>query len=209
MTLLINTPHPVRCQCGAWRGEIAGGGISNHAICYCTDCRAYARLLGRDDLLDAHGGTEVVQMSPARLRITAGADQLASVRLTEKGLLRWYAACCNTPIGNMPATSAVPIMGFIHAVLTPDRIDRDFGERRIIAFAASAIGATKLRDHGVIGGIARMLWIAGSGRVHGDHRHNPLFDQHGKPLVMPQIVDAAILSQLKSRDQSDILHRNP
>ncbi len=34
-----------------------------------------------------------------------------------KGLMRWYASCCNTPIGNTMATSAMPFIGLIHACI--------------------------------------------------------------------------------------------
>jgi Family of unknown function (DUF6151) len=51
-------------------------------------------------ILDVHGATDVIQTSPAQLTLTQGQEFLACMRLTEKGLLRWYAACCSTPIGN-------------------------------------------------------------------------------------------------------------
>src|SRR5688572_12534539 len=98
---------PVRCSCGTLRAVVRGasGGRGNHVVCYCDDCQSFAHFLERaDDTLDAHGGTEIYQMSPARLEIIDGADRLACVRLAPKGLLRWYAACCRTPIGNTLAS---------------------------------------------------------------------------------------------------------
>ncbi len=35
------------------------------------------------------------------------------MRLTPMGLLRWYAGCCNTPIGNM-VSARVPFIGIVH-----------------------------------------------------------------------------------------------
>jgi hypothetical protein len=43
---------------------------------------------------------------------------LRLMRLSEKGLLRWYAGCCDTPLFNTMATPKVPFVG----VLT-DRLD--------------------------------------------------------------------------------------
>src|SRR5262245_25612243 len=93
----------IRCDCGAVRGVARGvsGERGNRVVCYCDDCQSFAHVLERsEDTLDAHGGTEIFQMSPAQLEFTAGADRLACLRLTPKGLLRWYASCCRTPIGN-------------------------------------------------------------------------------------------------------------
>ena len=54
----------------------------NHCFCYCDDCQAFAHFLGRaDDVLDAHGGTEITQMSQANVGFTAGADKVAAMRL--------------------------------------------------------------------------------------------------------------------------------
>ncbi len=51
-------------------------------------------------VLDERGGSQIIQVPPKNLTFTQGREVLASMRLTEKGLLRWYAGCCNTPIGN-------------------------------------------------------------------------------------------------------------
>ena len=58
-------------------------GAGNHAVCYCDDCQAFAHFLGRAaDILDPHGGTEIFQMSPARIALTAGTERLACMRLS-------------------------------------------------------------------------------------------------------------------------------
>jgi hypothetical protein len=68
-------------------------------ICYCDDCQAYARFLGGEDLLDRWGGTGLYQIMPKRVRFDAG-DKLRCVRLSDKGMHRWYVDCCRTPVGN-------------------------------------------------------------------------------------------------------------
>jgi len=74
--------------------------IQNRCVCYCRDCQAFAHFLGKvDAILDERGGSEIIQVLPRNLTFTQGIELLACMRLTEKGLLRWYAACCNTPIG--------------------------------------------------------------------------------------------------------------
>src|SRR5262245_3209733 len=93
---------PLKCDCGKVRGIAAGAGPSAglRVVCYCDDCQAYAHFLERRDILDQWGGSDVYAMALASVRITDGADELRCVRLSLKGLFRWYAGCCRTPIGN-------------------------------------------------------------------------------------------------------------
>lgn len=102
----------VRCRCGHVTGRATGvsPGTVNRAMCYCDDCQAAAHHFGRPDLLDEHGGTEVVQLAPAALTFTSGADKLGALRLSPKGLHRWHARCCQTPLGNT-LTPGIPFVG--------------------------------------------------------------------------------------------------
>ena len=49
---------PLKCRCGAVRGEMQPRRAYTRATCYCKDCRAYARFLGQPGVLDEAGGTE-------------------------------------------------------------------------------------------------------------------------------------------------------
>src|SRR5215471_8304503 len=104
----------LRCSCGRVRG--VGTNVSpstvNRIVCYCDDCQAYLHHLGRADLLDAHGGSDIVQVAPACLHYTRGSDLIVGVRLLPKGLYRWYASCCKTPLGNT-ASPAIPFVGIL------------------------------------------------------------------------------------------------
>ena len=118
MTDTPSTAYPMtaelRCRCGAVRGRAVGVSprAVNRAICYCDDCQAFAHHLGRPDLLDPQGGTNIVQLAPASLAILQGHDRVSGVRLTPKGLYRWTATCCNTPLGNM-VSPAIPFVGVV------------------------------------------------------------------------------------------------
>ena len=70
----------------------------------------------QDVTLDAAGGTRIYQLPPANVQITGGQENLACLRLKEKGLIRWYAKCCNTPIGNTVSKS-MPFIGLIHTFI--------------------------------------------------------------------------------------------
>ena len=189
---------PIRCSCGAVAGHVAGLSRRNvnRVVCYCDDCQAFARHLGHPErVLDAHGGTDIVQTSAARVRFAQGSDRLACLRLSPKGLLRWYAGCCATVIGNTLATPALPFVGLVHTCLhdahgTPR--DEALGPIRGRAFLkcatgdASALRATK-------GSMAAMILrfgrIVAAARLRGDHKRSPFFDAHsGAPAAAPRIL---------------------
>jgi len=194
MTIL----HPIQCRCGAVRGGIHGEGIHNRVVCYCADCRAFARYLGRAaDVLDAQGGTEVVAITQSRLGFTEGADRLATVRLSEKGMIRWYASCCNTPIGNTTADPKVGFIGVIHACLDRSRMDADFGSKVAMVNTATALGEPKPVQRGLPRAIWLFIRIVLGARLGGSYRNSPLFDAAGSPRAVPTILSAQELAKLK------------
>jgi hypothetical protein len=118
----MNPTVDLHCRCGGVEGRLedAARGTVNRVVCYCADCQAFLHRLGRADLLDAHGGSDIVQVAPARLSYTRGADRIACLRLRPKGLYRWYASCCNTPLGNT-VSPAIPFIGIVaQAFRSPD-----------------------------------------------------------------------------------------
>jgi Family of unknown function (DUF6151) len=110
---------PLRCRCGRVRGVASDVSPSSgiRFACYCKDCQAFAHYLERPDTLDPAGGTDIFQMAPARVRLTAGTDALRCLRLSpETRVLRWYSDCCRTPIGNTADRPGFPIVALIHSV---------------------------------------------------------------------------------------------
>jgi len=122
--------HPLRCRCGALQGTLANARHVNHAVCYCSDCQAFAHYLGNpSQILDARGGSDIVQTQPKNLIFTQGSEQLACIRLTPGGLLRWYSRCCRTPVGNTLATPKLSFIGLLHCCLGEDAasLQKSFG----------------------------------------------------------------------------------
>lgn len=109
---------PLRCQCGRVRGTARRVSATSgfRFVCYCKDCQAFARFLERPDIVDAAGGTDIFQMAPGRLSITAGGDALRCVSRSDQ-VLRWYSDCCRTPIANTAARPSFPIVGVIHSFM--------------------------------------------------------------------------------------------
>ena len=84
----MSRPAELRCRCGEVRGSVTNPSprAVNRVICYCDDCQAFAHHLGRADLLDAHGGTDIVQVAPASLTFSHGQRRIAGLRLTPDGM---------------------------------------------------------------------------------------------------------------------------
>ena len=191
--------HPVRCNCGAIRGQLEGAGIHNRITCYCTDCRAFARFLGKaPDVLDEQGGTEILQVAQSRLRFVQGDDRLAAIRLSDKGMVRWYASCCGTPIGNTMLNPKMSFIGLIHTCLDRAQMNEDFGTDVALSNVDTALGNPKPKQRGLLGVVARFMWIVVTSRVSGRYRKSPLFSGSGLPRVEPKILTAEALANLKS-----------
>ncbi len=107
---------PLRCRCGRMRGVASHVSPSTgfRFVCYCKDCQAFALFLERRDVLDPAGGTDIFQMPPGRVRLTAGTDAMRCLQLSNT-VLRWYTDCCQTPIANTAASPRFPVIGVIHS----------------------------------------------------------------------------------------------
>ena len=181
--------HDLACRCGAVRGTVERDPRANHLVCYCADCQDYARVLGRPDVLDERGGSEVVQTLPSFVTITEGADRLACLRMTEKGPLRWYAACCNTPIGNTALTPKIPFVGLLAACLTGKPVAETFGPVTMWGFTAGAKGEPKPAGTSFLRIMARILPRTLKARFDGSYRRTPFFDvETGRPAAAPRVV---------------------
>jgi hypothetical protein len=193
--------HQIQCRCGALRGALDPVGTSNRLRCYCTDCRAFARHLGRpDEVLDAQGGTEIVQVAPSRLRFTEGLELLAVVRLRPKGLLRWHTRCCQTPLGNTLADPKVSFIGLVHSVLNNSRLDADFGAELAQVNTDTALGTPKPAGRGLALTFARTASIIIGARLSGAWRQSPLFDAAGAPIALPVVLAKDEVARLKAMD---------
>ena len=131
----------VRCRCGEVRGIVTNPSPQavNRITCYCDDCQAFAHQLGRADLLNAKGGSDIVQIAPSALSFTRGHDRIVGLRLKPNGLYRWYAKCCNTPVGNT-LTPAVPFVGLLAQTFDAPNLDDVIGAPTGALLGKFAIG---------------------------------------------------------------------
>jgi hypothetical protein len=196
----------LRCRCGGVRGVARdlSARLGNRVVCYCDDCQAYARWLGGEGLVDAYGGTDVFQMAPARLRLEGGAEELRCVRLAPKGLLRWYAGCCRTPVGNTLGSPRVPFVGVVRAFMDHAADDRTrdealgpplasiFGE---FAAPGAPPGVRARAPRSLLVRSARLLLVAW---LRGDARPSPFFDSTGAPVSEPLVLGPQEREALRS-----------
>lgn len=193
--------HNIQCKCSQIRGLLTSTTPSNRCICYCDDCQAFARHLQAQGTLDDRGGTEIIQLPQSNLQFTHGADKLACLRLTEAGMLRWYSACCNTPIGNTPANPRVSFVGLIHTCLVGDAQYRQasFGPVTMVVGVKSAIGDGKPHAAGLVSGVAKTMAMIIKARLSGAYRRSPFFNpETGAAVAKPKVLTAAGLGTAKS-----------
>ncbi|SMX24846.1 DUF6151 family protein [Boseongicola aestuarii] len=102
------------CDCGK---VVINFNLSSAArvVCYCRDCRAFARYLDHANILTPAGGTEVVQTLPERFDFVSGKEHLACLNITGRDRLRWFARCCNTPIATTLSSRFIPYISVIAA----------------------------------------------------------------------------------------------
>jgi len=198
---------PIRCSCGSLRGVLTDVSPQrgNRIVCYCDDCQAFAHyLVHADSTLDAYGGTDIYQISPALLKITAGAEHLACMRLSPKGLLRWYAGCCRTPIGNTLPNRQFALVGLVHACFDagPDQLDSVLGPVRgkvFRRFAKDGLKVSPKQDRVPFSMLLRVAGLLLLWRIRGDHKRSPFFDpQTGKPSAMPYVLTKQERHKLKA-----------
>ena len=179
--------HSLQCACGELQGSVDLSGISNRLICYCKDCQFYAKFVN-DKILDDYGGSEIIQVSPSRVRFAKGVEHFAAVRLTDRGIIRWYAKCCNTPIGNTGASHKLSFIGLVHACMDAESMDAAFGKIKSRANTKNAVNNCPLKDSGLFGVICRFIAIAAYNRLTGRYKINPFFTEAGRPIVEPRIL---------------------
>jgi hypothetical protein len=184
------------CQCGRVTGHIerAIATEGDHIVCHCTDCRDLVRHLGQDArVLDQFGGTALFQSRCARVRLETGLDQLACLHMTTAKTLRWYAACCSSPLFNTYANGRVPYVTTILANCNAADIRQLLGTPIGHLFTKEATSdASALPQLSMAGLMRRFLVRMIKDMVSGDRRRSMLFDpQTLAPIATPRYLTAA------------------
>lgn len=180
---------PFCCTCGQVQGIIhdVAPHRGNHVKCYCKSCQTAAHVLGHQDVLDEHGGTEVFQTVPSKIEFQTGIENLACLRLSPKGLLRWHASCCNAPLLTMPSTPKLAVAGLsVARVALENRMA--FGNNVKHFSTKSAINPPEgFRDRGIKRAVVMVIWRALKAAIRRDSRA-PFFGPDGTISVTPRVL---------------------
>lgn len=184
----------LKCQCGEVRGvaEDVNPDRGNRIICMCDDCQNYIKYLNKEDeYLDQFGGTDIFQLTPSQIKIDHGLENIKSVKMTDKGILRWYAGCCNTPIANTMPSAKMPFSGIPHSFMdhSADEKTRDQVLGPVIAklFGTFAKGEMPNDAHEKIPFwlYVRLIKFMLFSWIEGKAAPNPFFNEDGSPISKP------------------------
>ncbi|WP_298847416.1 DUF6151 family protein [uncultured Ruegeria sp.] len=173
------------CTCGQLTGHISDRGVrlGTHVECFCHDCRAAQLYFGQPD--PAPGPVDIFQMAPDEIEIDSGEQFLSAMKLSPKGMLRWYASCCNAPLATTPPKPNLPFAGFI-----ADRITGDVSALGPITTRGFVPQPNSKQKHekvrfAVFGLLRRAL----GSRLSGRWKNTPFFDHEtGKATVTPNVI---------------------
>jgi hypothetical protein len=195
----MGEPIALRCRCGEVQGMVTdlSPRTVNRVTCYCDDCQAFVHQLGRADLLNAKGGSDILQVAPSAVSFTQGQHHIVGLQLKPKGLYRWYAKCCNTPVGNT-LTPAIPFVGLLAPTLDQPRLDDAVGMPSGAIFGKFALGeppAGSMRFNLPL--LLRVLGRVLGWRLKGRAWPHPFFSREtGAPLYAVTVL---------SKEQRDAL----
>lgn len=175
----MTDPIDWRCACGAVhaRVDLRGG---SHIVCHCRFCRGFAKALDRPDLIGDAGGCDLFQTMPDRIDLVTGQDQLACLRLSSKGPVRWYTKCCNTPFCNTLAKRFPP---FATIIAGPDA--NAYGPVWAHVFVDQATGPVS-EPEGTGRVIRATMGRMAAATLRGGWKSTPFFTDAGKPLSEPR-----------------------
>ena len=108
-------------------------------------------------------------------------DRIVGLRLTPKGLFRWYANCCNTPLGNT-LTPKIPFVGIIAQAFDngPQRSDDVFGPPIGAILGKHAIGVPPAGSTGLnLSLMLRAIACVLGWRLRGKAWPHPFFNTSG------------------------------
>ncbi len=181
------------CRCGAVKLRVAVPRRSSgtRAKCYCTDCQTAAQALGAADLLDPAGGTEVWQTTPDLLEIVQGAEHLVILRLSPKGLFRWYAACCDTPLCNTLPRLGLPFVSIVLPPGTADDVVLGPVGAHVNTIGAQPGQGAPARDVNFAAAGMTVLWRMAISALSGRAGKNPLRTPGGDPIAPIRVLTLA------------------
>lgn len=187
----------IQCECGKFAARLKAfpNDTPGRLVCYCNDCQTYLRHLGRADLLDANGGTEVIPAYPADMEVLRGREHLKCTRLSPNGLFRFSTACCNTPVAN--TRPGQPWLGLLRGMYTAtgaQALDQTLGPVRSRIMGRYAKGTPPAGTPATFNlkAMATVMPFMLKGALLRKSRPSPFFAADGvTPVVVPYVLSKA------------------
>ncbi len=157
--------------------------------CYCDDCQAYLHYLGRSELLDENGGTEVIPIYPADMQIIQGKENLKCMCMSDKGLFRFSSSCCDTPIANTrPGNPWAGVNRYAFSDLK--ELDEVLGPVRSSILGKFAKGTPPKGTPQTfdLKGFLTVMPYLFKGKILKKNRPSPFFTEDLKPIVLPHVL---------------------
>lgn len=181
------------CRCGqaSMTITVPAKSAGTRVRCYCADCQTAARLHENGaDMLSEAGGSDIWQTTPDHIEIVRGQEHLKILRLSPKGLFRWHAECCGTPMLNTLPNLKLPIVGAVLRQSQRAEADRVYGAVTCHAFVSSAIPGKggPVKDIGVKRAGAAVLRRMVLAFLSGRARFSPLRQQDGTPIAPVEVI---------------------
>lgn len=195
------------CTCGAVNGEARSivPANSSRVICSCRDCQTFAHFLGRpQDIIDQYGGTDIFQLTPSQIVISKGREHIRCMRLSDKGMMRFYTECCRTPMGNTLASAKVAFVGVPHNFMKHGARTRD----QDLGPVLSRVNVHSPKEFSGSDGFAvnsmlpifRILRMMIFGWFKKKYQPSPYFDLGtGKPVARPTVLSPSQRAELRKR----------
>jgi hypothetical protein len=183
----------IQCECGKFRAELKA--FPNHTpgrlICYCDDCQSFLHHIKRTDLLDKNGGSEIIPAYPVDIQILSGKENLQCVRLSDKGMYRFFTSCCNTPIANV--TPGTPWVGFhrrVYTVKDANKLDQALGPVRSSIMGRFAKGTPPpgTPQKFSFKGFMQVMPFLLKGIVTKKIKPSPFFTDDGMAITKPHVL---------------------
>ena len=175
------------CACGSLSGHIDAAAVKQgtRIVCHCADCRAVELYHGAPDPKDS--GVDLLQLNPDMVKIDQGAEHLQLLQLSPRGLYRWYAGCCGTPMFNSLRKPRLPFIALRSELFAePDRLGK------VVAQAFIPQAGKPPRHEGAARMTMKLASRMISAWVSGRWRQTPLFDiESGLPVAQPLVLSKA------------------
>ncbi|MFP3382609.1 DUF6151 family protein [Tritonibacter sp. SIMBA_163] len=180
----MSAPLRFACACGSLCGHVEPTSVKQgtRILCHCADCRAVELYHGCPDPKDT--GVDLLQLNPDMVTIDQGAEHLQLLKLSPKGLLRWYAGCCGTPLFNSLGKPKLPFIAVRSALFDdPDQLGK------VIAQAFIPQPGKPPKHEGAARMTMKLASRMISAWASGRWRQTPLFDiDSGAPKAEPLIL---------------------